>query len=277
MRELRVPFFLTGFILGLFSPSTAQETTKPPKNNGTFYFAWGYNKDWFSRSDIHFEDHITDDYDFIVHDAAAHDSPMLNYIFDKDIAIPQYCYRLGYFFNDNHNLGIEISFDHAKYIMTDLQHVHITGHIREEHFDKDTTIGGYFLNFEHTNGANFLTLNLLKRQTFYESKNKKHFFDFIAKAGGGVVVPKTEVYLMGKDVDNCFHVAGYIFGAEAAVRWHFLKSFFVEPAFKGVFANYTNVLAIGHAHANHSFFAAETILTAGFQINIGGSKSAGEL
>ena len=149
MPRLHIVFVaLFAITLSLFSPCSAQETAKPPHHHGTFYFAWGYNKDWFSKSDIHFTDHVTDEYDFTVHDISAHDSPMFNHIFDKDISIPQFCYRFGYYFNDKHNLGIEVSFDHAKYIMDENQKTRITGHIREEHLDKDTITGAHFLYFE---------------------------------------------------------------------------------------------------------------------------------
>jgi len=241
----------------------AQENIKPEKKKGAFYFSWGYNKDWFSRSDIHFEDHITDNYDFTVHRVSAGDAPRLDKIFNKEFSVPQYSYRVGYYFNNN--LGIEISFDHAKYIMDQNQKVHITGYIREEQLDKDTIIGEHFLMFEHTNGANFLMLSVLKRKEFYHNKNGKQNLEGLVKAGGGVVIPKTDVTLFNERRDNVFHVAGYIAGIEADIRYHFCKRFFLEPAIKGSYANYVNVLTIGSAHANHHFFAAELILTGGVE------------
>ena len=266
-------FLLFAFTLSISSPCTAQQPEKPPHRHGTFYFAWGYNKDWFSKSDIHFVDHTTDNYYFIVHDASAHDNPGFSKIFNNDISIPQYVYRLGYFFNDTRDLGIEINFDHAKYIVDNDKRAHITGYIREEKIDKDTLLRNNFLLFEHTNGANFLMVNIIKKKNIFESKNKKQSIDVLAKAGIGMVIPKTDVTLFGERRDNVFHVAGYIAGLETAVRWHFLKSFFLEPAVKGVYSNYTNVLTVGSARANHSFFAGEVILTGGFQVDIGGKES----
>ena len=257
-------------VSGACSAAIAQEAPKPgKKHGGTFYFAWGYNKDWFTRSNLHFEDHVTDDYDFIVHDAAAHDNPSVNKVFESDPSVPQYNYRFGYYFNDSHNLGVEINFDHAKYIVTHDQRVHVTGTIRGTPVDADTLIREEFLLFEHTNGANFLMVNLLKRQELVTSTNGKQGLAVIAKVGAGIVIPKTDVTLFGERRDNVFHVAGYITGIEAAIRWHFLKSFFLEPAVKGVYANYLNVLTVGSARANHHFFASEVIVTGGFQLNFG--------
>jgi hypothetical protein len=259
-------------VLGIYSSAFSQDAPKPEKKHGTFYFAWGYNTEWYTKSDIHFVDHTTDDYDFTVHELVADDRPTLNKIFEKDISIPQYNYRFGYFFNDSRNLGIEINFDHAKYIVDPDQRAHVTGKIREEKVDKDTLLSDNFLLFEHTNGANFLMFNLMKRQEIFKSKSGKQGVDAIVKAGVGMVIPKTDVTLFGERRDNVFHVAGYITGIETAIRWRFLKSFFLEPAVKGVYANYTNVLTVGSARANHHFFAAEIILTGGFQIDIGGRK-----
>ena len=86
-------------VSGTCSSAIAQEAPKSAtKHGGTFYFAWGYNKDWFTRSDLHFVDHVTDDYDIIVHDAAAHDNPSVDKVFESDPSVPQYNYRFGYYF-----------------------------------------------------------------------------------------------------------------------------------------------------------------------------------
>lgn len=255
---------------GACSAAIAQDAPKAAtKHRGTFYIAWGYSKDWFSRSDIHFEDHVTDDYDFTVHSVTAHDHPSVDEVFTSDLSVPQYNIRLGYYFNDTHDLGVELSFDHAKYIVTYNQRARVTGTIRGAPVDADTLLNEDFLLFEHTNGANFLMVNLMKRLEILRSGNGSQGLAAIAKVGAGLVIPKTDVTLFGEQRDNVFHVAGYVTGIEAALRWHFLKNFFLEPAAKGVYANYVNVLTLGSARANHHFFAAEFILTGGFQLGIG--------
>ena len=83
-----------------------QQTTK-----GTFYATFGYNFDWFQNSDIHFEDHTTNNYDFTLYDVAALDKKgEINNVFESDLTIPQYSYRFGYWFNDKHDLGIELNY-----------------------------------------------------------------------------------------------------------------------------------------------------------------------
>ena len=252
------------------SLALAQDAPHPPtKHGGSFYVAWGYNKDWFTQSDIHFEDHVSDDYDFTVHAVAAHDEPSLGEVFKSNPSVPQYNIRFGYFFNDTHDLGVELAFDHAKYIVTHGQRAHVTGSIRGTPIDADTVLNGHFLLFEHTNGANFLMVNLLKRRGLLTSGNGNEGLAMVAKIGAGLVIPKTDVTLFGEQRDNVFHVAGYVAGIEAALRGHFLKNFFLEPAAKGVYANYSNVLTVGSAHASHHFFATEFMLSGGVQVGIG--------
>lgn len=96
--------------------------------HGSFYFTWGYNRDWYSRSTIRFRNTTTDNYDFTFIDAAAHDKPDY-YEFYKitKLTVPQYDMNGGYFFNDKHDLGIEVSWDHLKYVVTDNQVIHVRG------------------------------------------------------------------------------------------------------------------------------------------------------
>ncbi len=245
---------------------------------GTLYFSWGYNKDWFSKSDIHFKNASIENgplvggdntYDFIVYDATAKDRTGFAKILTSAPTIPQYVYRIGYYFNNERDLGIEINFDHVKYVMRDWQTLHVKGTIHGKTIDQDTLISpSNFVHFEHTNGANFMMLNVMKRQRLIVSVNKKHWLSGIVKLGAGIVIPKTEVWLFGQEMDNRFHIAGYCTGVEIGLHYDAFKYFFLEYTAKGVFANYTNVLTVGPGKANHHFWAFENILVLGLQIPI---------
>jgi hypothetical protein len=266
-------FFIT---LTCVSSSIAQENPPAKKLKGNFYFSWGYNKDWFSKSDIHFENKSTEfdsenhvkSYDFTLYDVEARDRTGFRDILRTDITIPQYVYRLGYYFNDKRDLGIEINFDHVKYVMRDWQTVHLKGTIHGRYYDLDTMISpDNFLAFEHTDGANFLLLNLVKRQKFLSSKNNRHHISGVVKAGAGIGIPKTRVQLFGETLDNRFHIAGYVAGIESGLRYD-SRWFFAEYTGKGSFANFTNVLVCGAGKANHYFWTFEHIFTVGLQFPI---------
>lgn len=271
------------FILSLFSVLTSfsqeKEICDCPSQckvgKGTFYFSWGYNRDWYSKSDIHIKNTtgeynpVTgnyDSYDFTMYDATARDRSGFKNMFHTDLTIPQYNYRLGYFFNDKKDMGIEINFDHTKYIVRDWQTLHVKGTILGQAVDKDTLISpDNFIHFEHSDGANFLMLNAMKRQRLLVSNNKKHWLSAVVKAGAGIVIPRTQVTLFGQDLNNRFHIAGWCAGVEAGFRYDAFKYIYLEYTAKGVYADYRNILVLGSGTAHQHFWCAENILVLGLQ------------
>lgn len=261
--------FILLFILQGFSqdePCNCPGGSK--KTNGVLYASWGYNRNWFSKSDLHFKDQGSDNYDFTLYDVEATDRPDFNKILRTiELSVPQYVYRIGYYFSSKQDMGVEINFDHSKYVMINDQVVHVKGQIHGIELDQDTLLHGNFLKFEHTNGANFLMANFIKRKDFLHSSNNKHWLSAVLKAGAGIVIPKTDVSLFGNRLDNRFHIAGWIAGIETGFRYDF-SHFFAEATAKGAFANYSNVLVIGTGKASHRFWCTQAILTAGFQFGL---------
>lgn len=273
---MRRCYFLALFAFGITVSGDAQdEPCNCPggttKGKGILYASWGYNRDWFTTSDLHFQNSGTDNYDFTLYDVKATDRPQFNEIIrtaiQGDFSIPQYVYRVGYYFNKDRNLGVELNFDHSKYLMVQDQLVRIKGHIRGTQLDGDTVLYSHFLQFEHTNGANFLIGNIIKQKKIFMSNSRKHWLSIVIKAGAGIVIPKTDVTLFGTRIDNRFHIAGWIAGAETGLRYDF-GHFFAEATMKGVYANYSNVLVIGTGKAHHRFGCFQAILNAGYQFSL---------
>lgn len=275
------------FLISVFASTLlAQDSLKlsAPKRKGVFYFCWGYNKDWFSKSDIHFKNTSTEPstktggdqtYDFTIYDAVAHDRPGFADIFKTDLTIPQYVYRLGYYLNDKRDFGLELNFDHVKYIMDDYQVAHVKGTIHGKPIDQDTILDpDTFIHFEHSDGANFLMLNFMKRQLLLESKkNRNHLLYGIAKIGAGPVIPRTDVKMFGEHINNCFHIAGWCAGIETGFRYEGFRHVYLEYTAKGAFADFRNVLAYGPGKAKHHFWTFENILVLGFQFGGGEKKT----
>ena len=275
----KLPILLIAFLLINFELYSQEEICNCPGQNkvgkGSIYFMWGYNRDWFSKSDIHFKNtsgefnpvtNNYDSYDFTLFGLKAEDRPGFKKLLTSDLTIPQYNYRLGYYFNDKNDLGIEINFDHTKYVMVNYQNLRLEGTIRGQYYNQDTVVQAVdFLAFEHSDGANFLMLNIIKRQQFLVAANKKHWVSGIVKIGGGIVIPRTDITLFGQRLNNRFHIAGYLFGIESGIRYDAFKYFFMEYTVKGTWANYTNVLAIGNGRVNHSFYTLQNILLLGVQ------------
>ena len=247
-------------------------STIAQKNKSLFkgmYLQWGYNTEWYTKSTIHFNTSVNGiPHNFTIYKAKASDRPDLDAIAKKpiEISIPQFNYRIGFYLNTNKTKAIEINFDHTKYIVNDNQKVRAKGFIGNTTFDKDSVFSRNDLHFEHTNGANFLQVNFV-RQHILKKKNDRPLFSLLWKAGAGILIPKTDVTLSGKQLDNKFHIAGYCFGAEGGGRFYFAKKWFLEGTAKTGFANYTNSLALDGGKINHNFDYIELIGTVGYDIN----------
>ncbi|HSZ71949.1 MAG TPA: hypothetical protein VK750_04690 [Cytophagaceae bacterium] len=263
---------------------------KSKRKKGTLYASWGYNREWYSKSSIHIHNDGpiinspgTDangapigmtpygNYDFTVQDAQAVDKPDFGTIPKiSEVTIPQFSVRLGYMFNDKHDFGIELNYEHAKYVVNDYQIVNVHGQINGVAYNHTGPLDPVnFLHFEHTDGANFMTLNLVKRYQFYNAKTQKLRLSGVVKAGPGFVYPRTDVTLFGQEINNKWHAAGFIVSAEAGLRAEFLKFIFCEWTAKAGYANYTHSLVYkDQGKANHKFTTIMTIFTLGFQVPI---------
>ncbi len=256
---------LTLFIFGLLAlPVVAQKLQKPVLSG--MYLQWGYNRDWYTRSDLHFSN--GSQYNFTLLNAKAKDKPDFSGFWDTplDITIPQNSFRIGLYLNKAQTHAIEINFDHAKYVVEDYQTLRLQGTINGERFDVDTLITPYFVHLEHTNGANFYHLNYVGQQELYRNKKRK-IASAVYKAGAGIVVPKSDVTIMGQRLDNKFTVAGYIISAEAGVRFYPFRNFFLEATGKGGYANYLNALTVAGGKARHHFGYVEVIGLIGYDIH----------
>ena len=232
------------------------------------YLQWGYNTEWYTKSNIHFNSNINGvDHNFILYKAKAHDRNDMDAIIKKpiEISVPQYNYRVGFYLNAKHTKAIELNYDHTKYIVYDNQVVHAKGNIGSNYFDKDTSFKYNEVHFEHTNGANFYQINYV-RQYQLKKNARRTVLTALWKAGAGILIPKTDITLSGKRVDNRFHIAGYCFGAEGGGRWYISRKLFFEATAKAGYANYINALGAGNGKVNHKFGYFELIGTIGYDI-----------
>ena len=263
MLKILLKLFFVLFIL--YSGNIQGQATAEKRPKGQLYISWGYNKDWYSPSDLHFSSNGNNDFDFTVFNVKAKDKPSFDRIFNSAISIPQFIYRVGYTFARHPNMGIEIGFDHAKYIMTRNTVLRVKGKIFDNYIDKDTLVSSDFLRFEHTNGANFLMVSYFQKRRIFNSTSGKSEVFAVLKPGAGIVIPQSEVALFGTDQNNNYHIAGYVVGLDLDLRYEYKKHFIFETGFKGVFANYLDVLSVADSKANHHFFCLEWLISIGYQ------------
>jgi len=232
------------------------------------YLQWGYNKEWYTKSTIHFKGAVNGiHHDFVIYHAKAHDRNDMDGLYKKpiEISVPQYNYRVGFYLNASHTKALEINFDHTKYIVYDNQLLHAKGFIGNNAFDTDTAFTASQMHFEHTNGANFYHINYVRQYNLKSRKNRS-FITALWKAGAGILIPKTDVTLFGKRLDNRFHIAGYCVGGEGGARIYVSKHFFFEGTAKTGFVDYANALTVDGGSAKHHFGYFEVIGLVGYDI-----------
>ncbi len=268
MKHLFGIALLFAFSLSVSGQEKCNCPQQSTKGKGTFYLTAGYNLDWYAKSTLHFKDHSTNNYDFTLSGVKAVDRDGLKHLFNEDITIPQYSFRIGYWLNNKRDIGFEINYDHAKYVMLRNQNLHLKGQIHDQEYDQDTVVRANFLTFEHSNGANFCLVNIIKRKNLLHSKNNKFWLGAVFKYGFGFVYPRSDVTIFGVNRNDRYHVAGYITGVESGFRFDFLKYFFLETTLKGVYANYNNVLLAGSGRAKHKVYGAEYIFLCGLQMSL---------
>lgn len=236
--------------LTLFSYSQEKETTKDKKGNkGKLYIIWGWNRAKFSDSDIHFKGV---NYDFILSDVKAHDKvnsfTFRDYFNPSRITIPQTNFRLGYFFHDNYTVSIGV--DHMKYVMKNYQTVKIDGEINAGtpfdgfYSNDDIVLTHDFLTFEHTDGLNYVNVELNRFDNLNKLlniKSKDLEVNITEGLGGGLLYPKTNAKLFNGNRYDDFHVSGYGISAKVGLNLTFFKYFFLQSDFKIGYINMDDI------------------------------------
>lgn len=251
-----------------FVPFFVVAQNKHSSRRGELYVSWGYNTEWYTHSNVRIvQPELRNNYtlkNIHGHDRRGWDDAL----FSKALTIPQYNYRLGYFFNKKKDLAVEINFDHTKFIFAD-QDAHLTGTLNGKHID--TTIAFnekngffYYLN----NGANFLLFNIVKRWNLCQTRNEKIKIDALGKAGIGPVIPHVENSFFGQKNKPHFQLGGWNMGLEGAVRTTFFNTAYLELANKIDYARYAN-LKIYKGTARQAFGTYELIVNLGITFPAG--------
>lgn len=241
------------------------------KHKHSFYLSWGYNGEWYTKSNVRVRQSSLGN-DYTLHNVVAHDHKGWDEtsIFKQQLTIPQYNYRIGYMFNEEKGWGIEINFDHTKYIIKQDQDIRLSGQLDGRAVDTTIRFSNangfyYYLN----NGANFFLINLVKRMKVYESKNEWVRVDGLGKAGVGPVVPHVENSFFGKANDPHFQIGGWNVGLEADIKATFFRYVYLEYGAKLDYARYSG-LKIYEGKVRQAFGTFEMILSLG--VNIPGKK-----
>jgi hypothetical protein len=267
---LKTNSILLALIFFIVSSSIAQQNDIVTKKNnvinkGKFFAYWGWNWAGYSNSDIRFKG---ENYDFTLSNVRARDTPS-DFTFKKyfgitNITKPQTNFRFGYFFKENYTISIGV--DHMKYVVINDQFVDVDGNINIGNATYDGTYNGEqvqltedFLRLEHTDGLNYINIELKRFD------NIDHWFGLNLKNlqinltegfGAGVLYPKTDTTLLGKERHDDYHISGWGISAGAGLNVTFLKHFYIQADYKIGYINMPDVKTSLNAaeFASQSFF-----------------------
>jgi len=269
--------FLTG--LFLFSiVSFSQESTDfndAGPNKGKFFAYWGWNRGHYSDSDITFKG---DDYNFTLSNVESKDKPKpfgIYYFKIDEITIPQTNFRIGYFLKENYTVSIGV--DHMKYVMKNDQSVKFKGDLPSgsDAFvsENEIVLSEDFLLFEHTDGLNYINAEVSRFDNLDDwlKFNVKNIdINLTEGIGVGILYPKTNTTLLGKERYDEFHVSGFGISAHAGLNITFFKHFFIQSNIKVGYINMqdirTTVSTSDSAAQHFTFFENMYVFGARFGI-----------
>lgn len=236
------------FFCAVSQTLSAQETMATPEkytahNKGKFYIYWGGNRESYTKSDIHF---TGENYDFTLYDVTAHDKPKgwhVDYVNPARMTIPQTNLRIGYFITDKYNVSIGV--DHMKYVMFQDRAVNYSGYYPNPGSygealpadDSQVLLTEQFLTYEHTDGLNYVNTEVARVDDISHliglPNTDKFQINITEGLGGGILYPKTNAKLLGKERHDDFHISGFGVSAKAGLNFTFFKYFFVQTELKG--------------------------------------------
>jgi hypothetical protein len=255
--------------------------TEKKNKKGDISFLWGWNRGWYSNSNIHFSG---SDYDFTLNDVVGRDNqtnfdPSI-YFHPKWITIPQTNFRIGYFIADHYEISIGL--DHMKYVVQQDQKVHISGEINiaedtiyngiydndEIGLDYDFKEKDGFLAFEHSDGLNYINIEYKRFDNILTFR--QFSVNLTEGIGVGLLLPRTNARLLGHKRHDQFHLAGYGLNSVIGINLNF-KRYFMQSEIKGGFMNMPNIRTTANKEdkASQYFFFSQVnfLIGATFKLN----------
>ena len=105
--------------------------------------------------------------------------------------------------------------------------------------------GPAFLMYEHTDGLNYINTEVSRHddisKLFGITNTDKIQVNLTEGLGAGLLYPKTNTTLLGKERHDDFHVSGYGVSAKAGLNITFFKHFYVQGELKGGYINMQDI------------------------------------
>lgn len=235
------------------TPAFAQGRDGTPdkgRNKGKLYVFWGWNRAHYANSDIQF---AGDTYDFTLNSTVAKDKQTSfsfnEYFNPTNLTGPQTNLRVGYFFADHWDVAIGL--DHMKYVVQQNQTVKVDGYITNSgtrfdgvYLDDDVVLTDDFVTFEHTDGLNYIFLEINRSDEFLKKTTADLWWLTLEITEGfsaGALYPKTNTQLLGNQRYDAFHLSGYGLSLKVGLRLTLVKYLLIQSEAKGGFIHMPDI------------------------------------
>lgn len=204
-----------------------------------FFVYWGYNRSAYLKSDLTMHGN---GYDYTLYQVVAKDRPSpfdpKVYFNPVKLSIPQFNIRLGYRLNEKWSLSL--GYDHMKYVVQTGQDVTMTGTVDSSasakyagtYSNTPFYLTDQFLHFEHTDGLNFITVELDYVTTLWKSDDKRFWLENRSGIAPGALYPRTDVTVFEHKGPNIWNLAGGGIALRSEMRINLWKYFFVQTTAK---------------------------------------------
>jgi hypothetical protein len=248
---------------------------------GRVFGICGWNRALYSQSDIEFHGN---GYSFVLEDVRASDRQSRvdaeHYVRPSNVSIPQTNFRIGYFFKDNWSISFGV--DHMKYVMNQGQTVKIHGGIENSgtmydgsYDNVDIVLSPDFLTYEHTNGLNYINLELVRHWHIFHYKPFQLNVNPFTGISSGLLYPKTASKLLNHELADEFHAAGFGLAAKLGLEIILLKYLSLQTELKGGWIDLNDVRTTSSSvdRAKQNFFFTQWNFMFGLNVPILNRKS----
>ena len=238
---------------------------------GTFWLGWGYNRSYYTQSDIQFRDKT---YDFTLRNSTARDfRPSTGDHFAAETMFKtQFDFKVGYYFRNKY--ADSFGYNRFNYVFDDGNQVLLDGKI-------DTTLNtpwrGTSKNediitnrndFHYQNAMNFLHGNIQRTDKLYQSRNKMVAFSTSYGLSLGAILSNNTFLFAGKLNENRRTFTGYGLAAFLSARLEFFRHIYLQGQLTGGSINQTKVhtatINDPDTWAKQQFWYGQRSITLGF-------------
>jgi len=263
------------------SPVSQANFDSALRNEGNWYFSWGYSRQQYAPSDIHVTQPDIGS-DFVVHKARASDFPSspedtISSLFNLDLTNPQENIRIGKFLNLEKTFAVELSIDHTKYNVDLGQTVAVTGTVKNAAYNKDMVVTSDNFGYNLHNGLNHVMVNAVWLRHLRGPEKHPGDLQLISRVGAGLLIPHADNTIFSnanevgpKNTNVCcfsstdwWQINGWTAGVEVGLRYRVYKTMYLELTAKGAYGVLRGV-PVYKGTADQTIWMSEQVLSTGF-------------